>query len=50
MADFANMDPDVVGLRKYFELLGSHPKLDSTAMQIVGAKGWDGLSISILSA
>jgi predicted O-methyltransferase YrrM len=50
MADFASTDPDVVGLRKYFDLLGSRPKLDSTAVQTVGAKGWDGFSISILSA
>lgn len=50
MADFASTDPDVLGLRKYFELLGTHPKLDSTAVQTVGAKGWDGFSISILSA
>jgi predicted O-methyltransferase YrrM len=50
MADFTSTDPDVVGLRKYFELLGSHPKLDSTAVQTVGSKGWDGFSISILSA
>ena len=50
MADFSSTDPDVIGLRKYFELLGSHPKLDSTAVQTVGSKGWDGFSISILSA
>jgi predicted O-methyltransferase YrrM len=50
MADFASTDPDVIGLRRYFELLGTHPKLDSTAVQTVGSKGWDGFSISILSA
>jgi len=50
MADFASTDPDVIGLRKYFELLGKHPKLDSTAVQTVGSKGWDGFSISVLSA
>jgi predicted O-methyltransferase YrrM len=50
MADFASTDPDLIGLRKYIELLGSRPKLDSPAVQTVGAKGWDGFSISILSA
>ncbi|QIE26952.1 Catechol O-methyltransferase (plasmid) [Caballeronia sp. SBC1] len=50
MTDFASTDPDVIGLRKYFDLLGKHPKLDSTAVQTAGSKGWDGFSISILSA
>ncbi len=41
-------DPDVVGVKKYFELLGSDPHLDTTAVQTVGAKGWDGFSIMVV--
>jgi predicted O-methyltransferase YrrM len=43
-------DPDVIGVRKYFELAGSDPRLDTTAVQTVGAKGWDGFSITVVSA
>ncbi|WP_133664859.1 hypothetical protein [Paraburkholderia sp. BL10I2N1] len=48
MADPASTDPDIIGLRKYFDLLAAHPELSSTAMQTVGAKGWDGFSISLV--
>lgn len=49
MADFASTDPDVLGLRRYFELLAHNPRLDSTAVQTVGSKGWDGFSITLVS-
>jgi predicted O-methyltransferase YrrM len=43
-------DPDVLGVRKYFELASSDPRLETTAVQTVGAKGWDGFSITVVSA
>ena len=39
-------DPMAVGSRRALELLGSDPRLDATALQTVGAKGWDGIAIA----
>jgi predicted O-methyltransferase YrrM len=50
VADEDVNDPDVLGVRKYFELASSDPRLDTTAVQTVGAKGWDGFSITVVSA
>jgi predicted O-methyltransferase YrrM len=50
IADLQSTDPDVVGLHEYFRLLATNPQLDSTAVQTVGIKGWDGFSLSIVSA
>lgn len=50
VGDPDNQDPDVIGVRKFFELVSSDPRLDTTAVQTVGAKGWDGFSITVVSA
>lgn len=42
-------DEDVRGTRKALELLGSHPRLESTALQTVGSKDWDGLAVAIVN-
>jgi predicted O-methyltransferase YrrM len=49
IADLASTDPDVIGLHEFFRLLAENPRLDSTAVQTVGSKGWDGFSMSIVS-
>jgi predicted O-methyltransferase YrrM len=49
IADLASADPDVIGLHEFFRLLADNPRLDSTAIQTVGSKGWDGFSMSIVS-
>jgi predicted O-methyltransferase YrrM len=49
VADLASSDPDVVGLHEFFRLLAENPQLDSTAVQTVGSKGWDGFSMTIVS-
>ena len=41
---------DVTGIRQFLELAGTHPRLDTTALQTVGSKGWDGFSISVVKA
>ncbi|MCX3060832.1 O-methyltransferase [Streptomyces beihaiensis] len=46
--DAQNTEPDVVGTRGALELLAEHPKLDATAIQTVGAKGWDGMAIALV--
>lgn len=49
IADHASTDPDVVGLHAFFRQLATNPRLDSTAVQTVGVKGWDGFSMTIVS-
>ncbi|MCQ2000304.1 O-methyltransferase [Arthrobacter zhaoxinii] len=46
------LDPDgdeaVQGTRAAVDILGSHPRLDATALQTVGAKGWDGFALALV--
>jgi predicted O-methyltransferase YrrM len=44
--DNADNDPRVVGTRKLFEYVASHPRIDATAIQTVGGKGWDGFLLA----
>ena len=41
-------DPMAVGSRRALELLGSDPRVDATALQTVGAKGWDGMAVAVV--
>lgn len=38
----------VQGTRDSMEMLGRDPRFDATALQTVGAKGWDGVAIALL--
>ena len=46
IVDEGNDDPRVIETRKLFEYVSSHPKLDATAIQTVGSKGWDGFLLA----
>ena len=46
--DGESMDTSIAGTRKAFDLMGSHPRLRATALQTVGAKGYDGFAIAIV--
>ncbi|MEU9550975.1 O-methyltransferase [Streptomyces werraensis] len=46
VADPDKTDPDVVGTRAALEMFGTHPRLDATAVQTVGAKGHDGFALA----
>ena len=48
MLEAGNTDPHVQGIKRFIESLAGQPGLASTAVQTVGAKGWDGFSISIV--
>jgi len=50
VTDAASADANVQGVRRFMDMLSSNPRLDSTAMQTVGEKGWDGFSMSIVKA
>jgi predicted O-methyltransferase YrrM len=45
VADPARDDPRVQGVRRFFELAAAEPRLEATAIQTVGAKGWDGFAL-----
>ncbi|UOQ88039.1 O-methyltransferase [Agromyces endophyticus] len=48
VADPDNDDSMVVGARQAVEMLASDPRVDATALQTVGAKGWDGFAIAVV--
>lgn len=39
-------DERIVGTRALFDMLAANPRLDATAIQTVGAKGWDGFVLA----
>ncbi len=43
-------DANVQGMRRFFELAATDPRVDGTALQTVGAKGHDGLAILLVTA
>ncbi len=43
--DAENTDPRVIGTRAAYDIIGAHPRLQATALQTVGSKGWDGFAI-----
>ncbi len=44
--DADDPDPRVIGTRRLFDHVANHPQLDSTAIQTVGAKKWDGFLLA----
>ncbi|CCK30405.1 O-methyltransferase [Streptomyces davaonensis JCM 4913] len=46
IADADSTAPDVQGTRSAIEMIGSHPRLSGTAIQTVGAKGYDGFALA----
>ncbi len=41
-------DSKVIGTRDALRMLGEDPRFDATALQTVGAKGWDGIAIALV--
>lgn len=41
-------DPMLRGIREGLDVLGGNPRLDATALQTVGIKGWDGFALAIV--
>jgi predicted O-methyltransferase YrrM len=46
VADPANPDPQVTGVRRMNERLAAHPRVSATAIQTVGSKGHDGFLLA----
>lgn len=38
----------VNGMRDGIDVLGSNPRVDATALQTVGSKGWDGFALAVI--
>ena len=48
VVDPTSGDSDVIGVRRMFEMMAREPRLSATAIQTVGAKGWDGFALAIV--
>ena len=46
--DAESQDPDIRGIWDFLEAQGSSSVLEATAVQTVGAKGWDGFSLAVV--
>lgn len=46
VADAGSPDPNVQGVRRLIARLANEPRVDATALQTVGVKGYDGLAIA----
>ncbi|MEU1892639.1 O-methyltransferase [Streptomyces pristinaespiralis] len=46
VVDATSEDPSILGTREMFELVAREPRLDATALQTVGVKGYDGLLVA----
>ncbi|MDQ6420607.1 hypothetical protein RB620_14345 [Paenibacillus sp. LHD-117] len=42
-------DPKVIGVRAFYDMLAAEPRIDATAIQTVGAKGYDGFVLGIVN-
>ena len=47
--DATSAAPAVVGTRRLAELIGAEPRVTATALQTVGAKGWDGFILAVVN-
>jgi predicted O-methyltransferase YrrM len=48
VADASNTDPAILGVRKLHELIAAEPRVDATALQTVGVKGYDGFTLALV--
>ncbi|MGW7287968.1 O-methyltransferase [Streptomyces sp. NPDC054847] len=46
VVDTKSEDPSILGTREMFDLVAREPRLDATALQTVGVKGYDGLLVA----
>jgi predicted O-methyltransferase YrrM len=48
LADRGSTDPSVQGNRRMFDMIAKEPRVSATAIQTVGAKGWDGFVVALV--
>jgi predicted O-methyltransferase YrrM len=49
VADPSTKDDSVLGVRRMLELIAAEPRVEATAVQTVGAKGYDGFSLAYVT-
>ena len=49
IVDTSGTDANVVGMRDALALMAAEPRLTTTALQMVGAKGYDGFAIAVVN-
>jgi predicted O-methyltransferase YrrM len=49
LADAANDDPSVLGVRRLMAQLAAEPRVSATVIQTVGTKGYDGFAIALVT-
>jgi predicted O-methyltransferase YrrM len=50
VTDATSSDLSVIGTRALLEMMAAEPRLEATAIQTVGEKGWDGFALAIVGA
>ena len=48
IADAASADPSVRGIRSFNDLVAAEPRVQATAIQTVGSKGYDGFAMAVV--
>ncbi len=48
VVDAGSADAAVQGTRRVLEMMAAEPRVSATAIQTVGAKGWDGLAMAVV--
>lgn len=46
----SNVDQSVQGIRGFYELLATEPRVSATAIQTVGSKGYDGFALAVVTS
>jgi predicted O-methyltransferase YrrM len=49
LVDAASEDPGVQGMRRFHELLAAQSRVSATTIQTVGAKGYDGFTLALVT-
>ncbi len=50
IVDPKDPDPRVQGVRRFFDMVAADSRLDTTALQTVGTKGYDGFALAIVKS
>ena len=48
--DASSTDANVIGVRRFNEMVSKEPRVTATTIQTVGMKGWDGLTFALVTA
>jgi predicted O-methyltransferase YrrM len=43
--DGTSVDPKVLGVRRFLDMVAAEPRVSATALQTVGRKGYDGFAL-----